>query len=128
MRTVWAIILLCLITSCGQPIPPGSVPGAYRGNHPYGSHLLTLNPDGTFTQSFVSAAESFTNSGSWSTYQKKNERRLVLTDFREVDSAGLQCIPSSATTVDTYLQAGSGRQFIIVNADVNIFFEKTGGK
>ena len=58
---------LCVTgAGCGQSgshksPAPGSFKGAYLGC----SETITLNPDGSFTQTILFPGSSFTNSGSW---------------------------------------------------------------
>lgn len=74
---------LCVTgAGCGQsgsnkPPMPGSFKGAYLGC----SETITLNPDGSFTQTIVFPGSSFTNSGSWNFEFRKMQAKIIFHRF-----------------------------------------------
>ena len=64
-ESIWLTVLVaCVVAGCGKPRVT-ELAGRYSAKRPFGSELLTLQPDASYVQVYSNSAGLQTNLGKW---------------------------------------------------------------
>jgi hypothetical protein len=117
--------------ACRREVPTRDIPGTYRARHDFGTEELTLNPDGTYEQSFAEPGRNPTaiNRGTW-TLQKGDvwdPVRIMLTDAIQVaDETGRRTAmnPMKGLWQMPVRRSGRGEVQIVVHEDIGVTLDR----
>jgi hypothetical protein len=104
------------------PIKNSQIVGTYRCAYPYGSEVLTLAADGTYSKQFsFNSGKVINNNGTW----KLKNSRLYLNNAIVVDDGAGQprAIEPQGLWILIVSRSWSGKPFITVNEEMGLRFQ-----
>ena len=135
LRFIAMLLLAAVLTACSTHVPRKDLPGAYVATYPFGTGVLVLHRNGTFTQTAVVFADPHPKivTGVWRAEDLDGTLRLELHNILYLsDGSGYlnthwRSVPSQSSYWDGFWPPECHFFRVILDADTEYYYVKQGG-